>query len=471
MVSYEETTAVALARDVYREDNRPPLPEGVTLYLDCPDEYQKDGYFGAAYYFVDKIYGQTIVIAHRGTANLDGLIEDAEMDFFHKIPSQFYDGAVPFSDYVLENISKDYPGQSMQFTFTGHSLGATLAELSCVRYINQDDNRFLRYRMFTYVFDSPGSKDLVDKQLANKEITEKDVEQAGYSIIVVNAEIDAINTCMKTSSRDDEYNYIRSYMGQGASPYISLSNGSLLPYDPDNEYYFSQYTLKDQHPIANLYDRIMRDDYGWWDISVGGWPIGFHTGYRAYKTYYGHYPPEHNLYDHNYYWFEYTEVYWDQNPQIHDEYDNNLWDFQQYYFKNVCYYYDGYALPKELPYKFNIADMQRIAGILSVEGVLMRFHGSIRHSKKEEKASRICCGISFFPAVDSLHRTVSSTADTVDRVVTEAGEELSRVVSTANSAYQQGQYMFFTEVGMFVNGDEARWAPSFKSQTTFGMKK
>ena len=34
MVSYEETTAVALARDVYREDNRPPLPEGVTLYLE-----------------------------------------------------------------------------------------------------------------------------------------------------------------------------------------------------------------------------------------------------------------------------------------------------------------------------------------------------------------------------------------------------------------------------------------------------
>lgn len=49
MLSYEETTAVALATDVYRESNRPPLPEDVTLYLDCPDEYQKDGYFQAGY--------------------------------------------------------------------------------------------------------------------------------------------------------------------------------------------------------------------------------------------------------------------------------------------------------------------------------------------------------------------------------------------------------------------------------------
>ena len=55
---------------------------------------------------------------------------------------------------------------------------------------------------FTFVFDSPGSKDVVDKQLANKEITEQDVEAAGYSLLVVNAEIDAIHTCMKTSSRD-----------------------------------------------------------------------------------------------------------------------------------------------------------------------------------------------------------------------------------------------------------------------------
>lgn len=37
-----------------------------------------------------------IVIAHRGTDNFDSLVEDAEMEFFDKIPQQFYKGYIPF---------------------------------------------------------------------------------------------------------------------------------------------------------------------------------------------------------------------------------------------------------------------------------------------------------------------------------------------------------------------------------------
>lgn len=48
---YNEKIAVALARDVYRREDRPPLPDGWSIYYNCPIEYQKDGYFGCAYQY------------------------------------------------------------------------------------------------------------------------------------------------------------------------------------------------------------------------------------------------------------------------------------------------------------------------------------------------------------------------------------------------------------------------------------
>lgn len=40
----------ALSLDVYRHPDRPPLPVGWQVYMDCPADLQIDGYFGAAYY-------------------------------------------------------------------------------------------------------------------------------------------------------------------------------------------------------------------------------------------------------------------------------------------------------------------------------------------------------------------------------------------------------------------------------------
>lgn len=449
---YDEKIAVTLARAVYGGDDSPPLPEGVNQYWPCPEEYQKNGYYGSSY-SIDTEFGPYIIIAHRGTANFNGVIEDAEMKFFDKIPSQFYDGAIPFINFVLDKVQKDYPDRTVPGAFTGHSLGATLSELSIVHYAN-DKNRPIDFTWdFTYVFDSPGSKDLVDQQLANKEITEQDVQNAGYCIVVINSEVNAVNTCMKTSSRDSTY--IRSYLG--VTPYSSLSNGDKLPYDPNVFYYFLTYTVADQYPIKHMYNCIIQDE-SWYAIDISFWPIEVNAAYYAYKTYYGCNPPdngEYGLVRHNIYWDQYTNVYWDQNPQIHSDYDDDKWTFKDFYYKNVCYYVSGYELSKELDYRIDAVDMKKIMLFLSIPKESM--HPTNANKKGTENLKiRTCCGVDFFQAAKRAQQGALNAVETAGKVITETGEELTRIIpSTFQKESENVGVSFFRYANKLFVAEEA----------------
>jgi hypothetical protein len=474
--TYDEKIAVSFARDVYRHADRPPLPDGWSVYYDCPIELQKEGYFGSAYRCVKQFSGREysyIVIAHRGTDNSDGIIEDAEMKLFDTIPQQFYDGAIPFIQAVFDKLDQDYPytldrtggfhGEQVYIAFTGHSLGATLTELSIIRYVNYfvcdfhgEDNWSNCCRIIAnsaYVFDSPGSKNLVAQQLKNKEITEQDIADGSRLLSVYNSDVDAINTCLQTSATSS----IRSGIG---NKYSSLTNGSKLPYAPDPLYYFSDYSVNDQHPITYIYDWVQQGSV-WHSISIASWPIGFNTGYRAYKTYYGSYPDEHGLIYHNNYWDQYTTVYWDQNPGIHDEYDDKLFAFQDDYFRNVCYYFDGYALPREISYKFNLADMQRIERFLSVEDKLMA-SSLIVADDQDQGNSRRCCGFGFFQVVAEAQQIATNAAESVVKVVTETGEELSSIMPSSSIEHQKQSFLFFRSAAQFFSVDN-RFETSNKS--------
>lgn len=445
---------VSAARDVYREKDRPPLPNGWTLFMDCPAEYQNDGYFGAAYRKdAISISEVEIIIAHRGTSNINDAIEDYGMVFQSEVPKQFYSSAVPFIEQVFAAIDSEFSDKqsytNVYFYFTGHSLGATLSELSNVRYTNYYRDRGAAHKIIygAYAFDSPGSYELVQVQLDQNEVSQEDFDRAKKYTYVYNADIDAINTSMTPITK-----YIYSSVGFN---YTSLEGvTAIVPYEPTEAFYSLVYTINDQHKIVNIYNYIYSGGH-YTQVENSSWPLGTTQGYVSYRTYYGtSYNVPSSSYQHNQYWNLYTKVYWDNNPDIHSLYSDSLETFRSYYYQNVLYYYDGTVIPKE------ISNSPIKAVVIS--------DSNAEQEAKEKAKERSCCGFTFF---DGVQKSASSAADTVGRIVTETGEELSQVVSTANSNYHQGRQMFFAQVDEFVNGGVSGLSPSSKNHMVFGFKK
>ncbi|HHT0595000.1 TPA: hypothetical protein ACTXXA_003600 [Legionella anisa] len=73
--------------------------------MDCPPELRQYGYYGQAYKKVDlKTNTVEIYIAHRGTDNFFGTIEDSELWLMNIAPFQFTGGAKPFVERVLNTL-------------------------------------------------------------------------------------------------------------------------------------------------------------------------------------------------------------------------------------------------------------------------------------------------------------------------------------------------------------------------------
>ncbi len=173
-------------------------------------------------------------------------------------------------------------------------------------------------------------------------------------------------------------------------------------------------------------------------------------GYRAYRSYYADFCS--GFENHNKYWDQYTSVYWDQNPSIHDDYDDyddKLFSFQDYYFRNVCYYFDGYALPREINYKVNPADMQRIERFLSVDDKLM-ISRAIANSGKDKDKARSCCGFGFFQIAEEAQLMATTAVESAGKIVTETGEELSRIMPSSSNEHQKQSFLFFRSVARFI---------------------
>lgn len=458
-------TNVSFSLDVYLDPNRPSLPEGWQVLVYCPLNLQTNGYFGAAYYAEASDTGETIriTIAHRGTNNLEDGIEDYQMWHSQTIPKQFYSSAIPFIQYVftvadqrwptIVNKNGIYKGSMVYFNFSGHSLGAGLAELSMVKYIHYFDNdkttTYNPCRGFTWpgtdVFDSPGTMPLIQQQIDNGEISQKDYVDGINYIVIHNSDVDVVNTCLPSSS------FIHSSMGEN---YTSISDGVILPYEPHFPYFSIKFSLKDQHAIKNIYDYFYSENRNTHAFDSSLWPIGLRDSYFFYKSYFAQAGNDY-FYKHNNYWNLYTSMYWKQNEWMWSQYDNNPALFKEYYYQNVLHYRDAYALPKEINYKFNAADMRSIELSLSGEREL-EFSPIAAKVNKEEKESRICCGLSFFQTLGNVQKRVVSTADTIEKVVTEAGEELSRIVLTSGLEQQENRQRFFVAVNQLITGDEIK---------------
>lgn len=340
-------TAVSFARDVYRELLRPPLPDDWSLFLDCPGHLQNNGYFGAAYI---KVTGHVSVvyIAHRGTSNFPDAVEDIEMWARSVVPIQFYTGAIPFIQLVFDTLDELYPypdsNQTVQIRFTGHSLGATLAELSILKYIHYFDDRTLstynpnRVMDTVNIFESPGSEPLVLQMLEVQETTPTDIEDAGALVRLYNSDINPINTCMRSlaTMSDSSTKTVISAMGY---KYSSLSPPKeSLPFVPGAKYFFWNYTVRDQHKIDYVYTWVHASSaYSY--IHFKNWPVGLDQAYIAYVTYYDLYAGDTAMHSHNNYWSYYTKCLWEQDPALQSTYTGLNAFRQDYYHNDLIYIY------------------------------------------------------------------------------------------------------------------------------------
>lgn len=118
------------------------LPPGWHLLDVSQPSSLGSGYFGVAF-----IKGNDVVIAHRGTefpTDIGDAISDLQLalDF---IPNQFTD-AIVFINHI-ETLSNQ-----TNISFTGHSLGGLLAQLSAAKF-----------NLAGTIFDSPGAKELLNE--------------------------------------------------------------------------------------------------------------------------------------------------------------------------------------------------------------------------------------------------------------------------------------------------------------------
>lgn len=329
------TLCAAFALDVYRDKHRPALPADWLTLCDCPSAYQKKGYFGAAYYRMQTAGQMTVIIAHRGTANLKGVYEDVRYLLLEKsVPPQFSEGAQPFINYVREQLQQQFPDMNITVAFAGHSLGATLAEIS-LAYAQSTfgladshydaEGNLLGERCWeaAYTFESPGSAPIMDKMLQQNEISTVVRTQIADDLFIYNADVDAINTCMPHQT-------LRLLTLDVGYSWISLKDGS-YPLAPTALYFLLNFTIKDQHGMQKIYDFFQNPT----DVFAKDrptpeliWPQNAWAAYQLYGTYEG----ISSTSSHTQYWdgfnnsvdeaIGYIQRVWDTHPEIHMQYEN-----------------------------------------------------------------------------------------------------------------------------------------------------
>ncbi|GEM_PF-3304246 len=121
-----------------------------------------------------------IIIAFRGTLTLENYVKEDIEIVFNNLPPSFVSYAVPFVDAVKAEAIQQYP--DFEISFTGHSLGAILAELCAAKYKKQ-----------AVTFESPGSGTMIDELVKKAQLSLETPTLAAKNIISYQAAISSIN--------------------------------------------------------------------------------------------------------------------------------------------------------------------------------------------------------------------------------------------------------------------------------------
>lgn len=176
-----------------------------------------------------------IIIAFRGTVTLENKVQEDIAIFLNKIPPLFMSRAIPFVDTVIASTARQYTG--FDVSFTGHSLGAILAELCAAKYTRS-----------AVTFESLGTREMID-DMARKDQLPRDapikVEKNIFSYQAAISLINRINGYLGTR--------IRLY------PDFSLAPLSIVPplsgcdsLDMPTPGIFREYSFQQHHMAALL---------------------------------------------------------------------------------------------------------------------------------------------------------------------------------------------------------------------------
>ncbi|AIL64539.1 hypothetical protein NOVO_00645 [Rickettsiales bacterium Ac37b] len=166
------------------------LPEW-QIYKDSSDyTYSENGYRGLS--FVNH-KTKEVVIASSGTSTgehgIIDMVHDIRKDYeilSGRLPTSFYNEELHFARMVIESL-KNY--QDYKFSFTGHSYGAIVAEVS--HFILSKE---LGIKSQATTFDSPGSAPLIKTIDSTVQFPLKD-------ITIYNGNPNIINTCNKQAGK------------------------------------------------------------------------------------------------------------------------------------------------------------------------------------------------------------------------------------------------------------------------------
>lgn len=178
----------------YKGENPPPMPKGWSLLMYSPGIINTQGYFGAA--FINTSLKE-VVIAHRGTVPGWNFYQDF-LIWLEKVPTQFINSADPFTGLVKEKLSQEFPSDWKEFNYvyTGHSLGATLAELSAARELKPG-----------ITFESPGSLAMIQSFIKKGVISSEALDFLQKKLVTYNTSPNAIDT----TNRHPAANIVRLY--------------------------------------------------------------------------------------------------------------------------------------------------------------------------------------------------------------------------------------------------------------------
>lgn len=320
--SYESTLGspadfAAFCLDVYGGDDRPPLPAGWTKYK----SFGFDGYAGALYYqkviITDELAedslngGYNIIVAHKGTDNLNDVLEDIRLYFDHllvrlKFIPQILEKV--FDEFCKEHL-KEYEGIH-EVVHTGHSLGSIYADFFTAKDCANS----------SVTFENPGSKSALELAVKSGLVDDFYLKNfASYAFRSYLADVNVINTCQEHIGTVYKLNLPYDYYGVIPQPPLPEK---ISPSVQTNSHYIFGYTFGNQHKIANIYNYLKQGNAGY---QITNHPDDIQKGYAAYLDYD----------QRKEYWDGYIEACWNLYPEKRIFYINNFEKFAQAAIKDI----------------------------------------------------------------------------------------------------------------------------------------
>lgn len=318
-----------LSQNAYFPDHISNLPVNYQLFKQCPQKHRWWGYFGKAYFRIDrKTKTLNFIIAHSGTNNTFGFLEDLELWIRQILPAQYSAGAKPFMLEVLKEFkdyaAQEFPGYLINYEVTGHSLGAALAEKTII-----DGEQKTLPKMFGLLFENPG---LPPEQLPTQQDKTDD-------IVLINTVPDSVNTLFPTRGK----HHFHISIDNDKYPRIL---GCPLPFVPNWIYYAYAYTFAVAHPISGIVD-FLQSQNGLLQ-PMYDWPYGFTNAFENYKGYDTSVPNKN-------YWEGYIAQLWFFNG-LESDILKIIFDDQFDRFKK---FYIEYFLRSDAPFAQNIQVLQQ----------------------------------------------------------------------------------------------------------------